>query len=181
MRVPTILILSRSEAAMLLGSAAAPRPAAVLSIRGPHEPRLEVPPDVTHRLELVFDDVDVPVPGDELGALEARARQRWAAQTGRPLVPPSAVDVDRVIVFADELRDVAGPVLFQCQAGMSRSPAAALVCLASWTGPGHEADCVRAVRASRPAAVPHAGLVRMGDAALGRDGALVRALAAVPS
>ncbi len=67
-------------------------------------------------------------------------------------------------------------LLCHCQAGISRSPAAALLCLAAWTGPGRERDCVEQVMQIRPAAVPHMGLVNFGDALLGRQGELVKAV-----
>jgi predicted protein tyrosine phosphatase len=67
-------------------------------------------------------------------------------------------------------------VLFTCAAGISRSPAAALICLAAWSAPGEEENCVRELRRVRPAAMPHRDLVRFGDEILGRGARLLRAL-----
>ena len=61
---------------------------------------------------------------------------------------------------------------------MSRAPAAALLCLAAWAGPGAEAECVEAVLRLRRGAVPHVGLVRFADALLGRGGKLTDAVMA---
>ncbi len=61
---------------------------------------------------------------------------------------------------------------------MSRAPAAALICLAAWGGPGTEAACVEEVLRLRRGAVPHAGLVRLADQLLGRGGRLCDALSA---
>ena len=53
--------------------------------------------------------------------------------------------------------------------------------MAAWLGPGRERDAVGAVLAARSGARPLRGFVALGDAALGRGGELVRALAAATS
>jgi predicted protein tyrosine phosphatase len=66
-------------------------------------------------------------------------------------------------------------ILCHCGGGMSRAPAAALICLAAWRGPGSEADCVTEILKLRRGAAPHRGLVRFADEVLGRRGRLVHA------
>jgi predicted protein tyrosine phosphatase len=61
---------------------------------------------------------------------------------------------------------------------MSRAPAAALICLSVWRGPGTEAHCVAEILKLRRGAVPHIELVRFADDVLGRQGKLVGAVAA---
>jgi predicted protein tyrosine phosphatase len=107
------------------------------------------------------------------------ARRRWAEQNGLVEVAPTADDVAAIIGFAEAVRATDDLVLCHCGGGMSRAPAAALVCLAVWRGPGAEVDCVHDVLTLRRGAVPHAGLVRLADERLGHGGKLVEALEAM--
>ena len=59
MRHPRLVILGYSEAGMFLRGTPAPNVAGIISIHGDREFRVEA--DVPHRLDLVFDDVEVPV------------------------------------------------------------------------------------------------------------------------
>jgi predicted protein tyrosine phosphatase len=160
---------------MLMRSADAGNVKAVISIHGAHEFPIEAT-GVPHQLVLQFDDIDSPDPSDRAGFYRFWARQQWAKQSGRPLTPPTPREAGAIIDFARSLQDVDGIVLCQCGAGMSRSPAAALLCLAAWTEKGHEQYCVEQLARIRPAAVPLISLVRMGDTILARDGILVRAV-----
>ena len=175
MHHPTLQILGYSEAAMYLRRAARPEVAAIISIHGRREFGVEA--DGVSRLDLTFDDVDVPVPGDMLGLQIAMSRKRWAEENGLFEVAPASSDAASIIAFAREIQNISGNVLCHCGGGMSRAPAAALICLAVWRGPDCEADCVAEVFRLRRGAVPHAGLVRFADELLGRGGRLVAALA----
>ena len=175
---PPLVVLGYSEAAMFLRRRPAP-PLAVISIHGGRE--FAVDADCPRRLDLTFDDVDEPQPGDAMGLLKTQARRRWAAQNGLVETPPTQSDAAAIVTFAEGLRGANGTILCHCAGGMSRAPAAALICLATWAEPGAEAACVEAVRRLRQGAVPHAGLVRYADHLLGRGGALVSALGAAMS
>jgi predicted protein tyrosine phosphatase len=172
-RHPSILALGYSQASMLLR-----RPqhgvTAIISVCGAREHRVEA--GVPHRLDLCFDDVDVPDHADVESMLRSSARSHAAQQTGLHLTPPSLEDARRIIDFARAIRDVDGAVLCQCGAGISRSTAAALICLATWTGPGAERACVDELLRVCPAASPHPDLVGFGDELLGRNGQLLIAL-----
>ena len=91
--------------------------------------------------------------------------------------PPTIDDAKAIIEFASSLADVSGTVLCQCQGGVSRSGAAALLCLATWTSGGDERYCMGELLRVRPCAAPLRGLVAFGDTLLGRGGKLVEALA----
>jgi predicted protein tyrosine phosphatase len=171
---PPLVVLGYSEAGMFLRCAAGADVRAILSIHGYREFGAEAV--VPHRLDLRFDDVDVADPADVETAYRVAARRRWAEQNGLIQVPPTREDVEQIIAFARAVRDVDGSVLVHCAGGVSRAPAAALVCLATWAGPGTEAECVRQIQSLRPAAVPHMGVVRLADALLGRGGRLSGAL-----
>ena len=147
----------------------------IISIHGRREFAVEA--TMHHRLDLLFDDIEVAAPVDEIGLLRMVARRRWAEQNGLAETPPTPAHVKAIIEFAQAIREAKGVLLCQCGGGMSRSPAAALVCLATWTDPGDEQVCVQEVLRLRPAAVPHRGLIRFADDLLGRAGKLNAALA----
>jgi predicted protein tyrosine phosphatase len=163
-----------SEAAMFLRATPVPNVGAVISIHGRREFGVEA--DVPHRLDLEFDDVEVPEAGDVLALGRAAGRKRWAEQNGLVEVAPAMADAAAIIRFAETVGGIDGIVLCHCGGGMSRAPAAALVCLAVWLGAGREAQAVEHVRTVRRGAVPHVGLVRFADELLGRGGRLVGAL-----
>jgi predicted protein tyrosine phosphatase len=172
---PSLYVLGYSEAGMLLRQPETANVQAVLSIHGQHEHPLDAP-GVSARLLLQFDDAESGNRGDSLDAARMRWRQRDAAEIGLTLNPPTVDHARSIIEFARSIQTLDGALLCQCAGGISRSPAAALLCLAAWTGPGHEDTCVERLLAIRPSAVPHAGLVEFGDQILGRGGALAAAL-----
>ena len=174
LRSPSVMALGYSAAAMFLRGAEAARVGAVISIYGCNEFPLDAP-SVPHRLALQFDDIDPPDKSDEVAFHRSWVQQKWAAETGRPLRPPTIDDARAIVDFAGRIREVEGIVLCQCGAGMSRSPAAALICLAAWSGAGRERECVAEVMRVRPGATPLIGLVRLGDEVLGLGGRWVSA------
>jgi predicted protein tyrosine phosphatase len=155
-----------------------PRPniGGIISIHGSREFGVEA--HSPHRLDLVFDDVEVAAPADVLAMQRAMSRRRWAEQNGLAEVAPVRADAEAITRFADEVRNTDGVVLCHCGGGMSRAPAAALICLCVWRGAGCEDECVAEVLKLRRGAVPHAGLVRFADNLLSRNGKLIAALAA---
>lgn len=167
-------IFGCSEAAMFLRGR--PNVAAIISIHGSREFGVEA--DVAPRLDLTFDDVEVAVPSDVMLIERAMSRKRWAEQNGLIEVAPVSADAASIIEFAERIRNAEGIVLCHCGGGMSRAPAAALICLAVWRGPGIERDCVEEIFRLRRGAVPHVGLARFADILLGRKGKLVESLAA---
>ncbi|HKQ49791.1 MAG TPA: hypothetical protein VJZ71_17080 [Phycisphaerae bacterium] len=172
---PSILILGYSEAAMYLRQPEAAHVSAIVAIHGQREYSVETS-RATHALVLQFDDSEAPDETD----LEQRARygirRREAAEIGVILNPPTEEHARSIIEFARRVGAINGVMLFQCLAGISRSPAAALLCLAEWTGAGHEHECVEHILKLRPAAQPHRDLVRFGDKILAREGRLLSAL-----
>lgn len=104
-------------------------------------------------LRLSFEDLDDAHPG------------LWVATAG---------DVAAILAFGRE--HAALSILAHCQAGVGRSPAAALAILADRMGPGREADALASLLAQRPESCPNRLVARLADAALGRGGALMSAL-----
>jgi predicted protein tyrosine phosphatase len=171
---PSIIVLGYSEAGMLLLRPDAARVKAIISIHGKHEYGVEC--DVAHRLDLNFDDVEAPDHSDPISAYHTILRNRWDAEHGLTRRPPTVDDALAIIDFAGSIKDVDGIVLCHCGGGVSRAPAAALLCLATWTREGHERSCVERVLKVRPCASPHRDLVRFGDELLNRGGRLVAAV-----
>ena len=148
---------------------------AILSICGHREFPIDMP-EIEKKLILHFDDIEPPDPDDSLSMYRHWARQKWAKENGLILQAPVPGDAQRIIDFARATSEANGTVLFQCQGGTSRSPAAALICLATWLGDGQEQNVVELLLRARPSAVPLRGLVGFGDTLLNREGRLLRAL-----
>jgi predicted protein tyrosine phosphatase len=111
-------------------------------------------------LDLYFGDVTSKADADQYGTL-----------------PPTAKDVRQAVTFMVEAwREGSSLVLVHCDHGASRSPALAYVAVAHLLGPGAEAEALEAVLAIRPCAVPNSLVVRLGDALLKRQGALIEPL-----
>jgi predicted protein tyrosine phosphatase len=84
-------------------------------------------------------------------------------------------DIQRIIELAKHLRSYSGKVLIHCEAGVSRSTAAALIIYACWLGPGREHEAMERVIAQRPYAIPNRRMVKFADSLLQLGGRLVQA------
>ena len=148
----TIEVTSRPEAGDILSSPH--RCAEIACLVSIGEPHNELPAgyeNVPRKLRLLFADVLT-----DLGATED--------------------DVRRIIRLAEGLRGGTGKVLIHCEAGVSRSAAAALIMYACWLGPGREREAIEAVRAQRPIAAPNRRMVDLADRLLHRGRRLVAVL-----
>ena len=85
-------------------------------------------------------------------------------------------DIRQIITLAHDLQSVGGRVLIHCEAGVSRSSAAALIMYACWLGPGQEHEAMTRVLAQRPIAIPNRRMVELADKLLDREGRLVSVL-----
>lgn len=135
---------------------------------------------VTHVLSLLAPENPEPVAFAGYAAhrrLELRFHDIIEPEPGR--VAPQREDVERLLAFG---RGVAerplAHLLVHCQAGVSRSTAATALILAQ-ARPQLAADAVfAAIAALRPRAWPNLRIIELGDALLGRGGALVAAAGA---
>jgi predicted protein tyrosine phosphatase len=93
---------------------------------------------------------------------------------------PTRDDVDLLLAFGRELASEPGShLLIHCHAGVSRSTAAAALILAQ-AHPGRTAsEALDRVAALRPQAWPNLRMLELGDAILGRDGAIIAAASAI--
>jgi predicted protein tyrosine phosphatase len=153
-----LVIASRTRPASILSSPTKRRDLRYLiSIGGPSEPPPAGLRNVAMRLRLVFEDETDPARGG-----------------------PAAHDVERIVAFARSVDFGAGGLLVHCQAGVSRSAAAAVIVLAVRFGPGTERAAVAFVRRSSPDARPNRWMLQLADEALGRCDALVAAWSSAP-
>ena len=133
------------------------QPSHLVSLASPGHvdaPLVHAPP---HRLDLRFNDIAEPREG---------------------LTPPTEADVAALLAFA-ETWDGTQPLLIHCWAGVSRSTAAAYVVACARSKPGREQDWAARLRVAAPTATPNALIVALADRQLNRDGAMVRAVAAI--
>jgi predicted protein tyrosine phosphatase len=153
---PTIVVLPRHKASKYLMSESRRRlVTCVVSIGEPGE---KVPAGygrVPRRLRLEFADID------------------WE---GAGQLPATAHDIRRLIEFAGVVRAAGGTTLVHCEAGISRSTAAAYILHAVLLGTGQEREALQATLAAVPDGRPNRWMVRLADEALGSDGRLVQAL-----
>jgi len=91
---------------------------------------------------------------------------------------PAQDHVDRLIAFGRGW-DARAPMLVHCWAGVSRSTASAYTILCDRAGRGSEREIAQALRERAPHAQPNRLIVRLADEALGRGGAMVRAVEAI--
>jgi len=89
---------------------------------------------------------------------------------------PTERDVQQLLAFAGGIVSAPGTVLVHCQAGISRSSAAAYIIHAVALGPGQEEAALDRVYRERDIATPNRRMVTIADRLLGREGSLMRAL-----
>ena len=115
------------------------------------------------RLELRFHDVIEPEPPEPHMVR---------------LLPPERGHVDQILAFGRSLTDEggAGHLLVHCHAGVSRSTASMALILAQARPDETAAKIFDTVLAIRPRAWPNLRILEFGDAMLGRQGELTRAV-----
>ena len=148
-----ILITGRSEAGRILSSSSETQSIAyVVSIGAV----TETPPagfrNVRHRLRLVFED--------------AVAKQ---------LGGPARHDVESLVAFAREIDLSKGRLLVHCQAGVSRSAAAASIILATTLGSGHETEIAEFLGRLFPHCRPNRLMLALAGEVLNTGDALEKA------
>jgi predicted protein tyrosine phosphatase len=122
--------------------------------------------------------VSIGDPYDDLPAGYHAFGRKLRLLIGDVLTEDGATDEDvrSIIALAECLRADTGTVLVHCEAGVSRSSAAALIMYACWLGPGCEREAMTRVLAQRPIAAPNRRMVQIGDRLLQREGRLLEAL-----
>jgi predicted protein tyrosine phosphatase len=154
--VPVIDIVPRVRVSeMLLSESQGSSIGCVVSIGDPGQRRPSGLERVARRLRLEFHDV---------------------LENSEFDTAPCTADVERLIRFAEASASTELRVLVHCEAGISRSTAAALILYAVWLGPGSEEDAAARVFSTVPYARPNRTMVRIADDLLQRQGALLAAV-----
>ena len=147
-----IEICSRQEAGEILSSPSRRKNVVMLvSIGEAHDPAPAGFRNVKPRLRFLFADTN-----DEGG--------------------PTVDDVQRLIRTAESMAGRSGRVVIHCQAGISRSTAAATIFHAVLLGEGREDEAIARVLAAREFAIPNRRMILLADEILGRDGRLIAAV-----
>src|SRR5215471_8936262 len=89
---------------------------------------------------------------------------------------PTELDVQTLIELAQRLNRAPGKILIHCEAGVSRSTAAALIMYTSLLGSDSEPEAMRRLIRQRPIARPNRRMVEIADRMLGRGGRLIGVL-----
>ena len=90
-------------------------------------------------------------------------------------VAPSAGHIEQVLNFVRGW-DRRAPLVVHCYAGISRSTASAFAAVCALNPHRDELSIARQIRAASPIASPNRLIVSLADAALGREGRMLRAL-----
>jgi predicted protein tyrosine phosphatase len=93
------------------------------------------------------------------------------------LIAPDAVMLRAILDFGRE-GVTERPLLIHCWAGISRSSAAAYA-IACYRNPGFEADIADELRRRSPVVTPNRLMVQLADDLLGRNGAMIDAIARI--
>jgi len=129
------------------------RPRYVVSLLQPDfQPETPAEIDPAHHHRAVIDDIEDPLPGRIL---------------------PGSSHIEALIAFLQQA-DRDASMLIHCWAGISRSPATALVALAL-DAPGRELEAAQLLRRAAPHVQPNPRVIALADEILGRGGALVEA------
>lgn len=148
---PTVIIASRTQAERLLMSKSPGLPIRhMISIGAPGDP-------VPAGFELCANGI----------------RLEFFDDTGD--IGPQRGHVEKVIDFGRRVQHAGGKLLVHCEAGISRSSAAALTVFATWLGVGKEQEAVDKTYAAQPHAWPNSQLVEHADELLERGGGLIAA------
>jgi predicted protein tyrosine phosphatase len=175
MNAPSIIVASRMQATVMLSDEYEQSFDAIISIGSQGDSPCPGFESVSARLRLEFDDVSSSqrIPEDEarqwynasLDALGASKQQG-----------PQKHHIESIIKFATEIQGTQGTLLCHCEAGISRSSAAAMMCLAVWLGPNQEQSAAQHLYNIRPVAQPHRDMILFADQLLERNGELSKAV-----
>jgi predicted protein tyrosine phosphatase len=135
---------------------------------------------VTHVLSILDPGAPVPPDFEAFGAHERLELRFHDIIEERPdMLCPDPGHIERLLQFAQQLRDeprADAHVLVHCHAGVSRSPASAILILAKLHPEVSPAEVVARLLRDRPHVWPNLRMIEIGDELLGRRGEIVSAV-----
>ena len=132
----------------------------------------------SHLLTWLQDEIVVETPRLILPERHIRFHIHDISEPLPGYVQPGREHIDQLIEFALDWGG-RGPIVVHCWAGISRSTAAAYTALCAINPEASEALIATRLRHASPTAYPNRLMIRLADAALGRDGRMVRAVEAI--
>jgi predicted protein tyrosine phosphatase len=132
----------------------------------------------THRVIIADPRRDAPFPGIGQDGDHLHLAFHDAAEPAPNTVLAAEKQIAALIDFAHAWGGNR-PLVVNCYAGQSRSPAVLIIVLATLY-PGRERQIVEMVSAGAPHAVPNRHVVDLGDRLLVCDGRLIEAVTAMP-
>jgi predicted protein tyrosine phosphatase len=132
----------------------------------------------SHVLTIMANVAQVERPRTVLEANHLRVQVDDITEAMDGFVAPSDAHVAQVLDFVRGW-DRKAPMVIHCYAGISRSTASAFAAACLLNPDRDEVSIARQIRAASPSAYPNRLIVSLADAALGREGRMVRALDAI--
>ena len=134
--------------------------------------------NASHLLTWLQDEIIVETPRLILPERHIRFHIHDISEPLPGYVQPGREHIDQLIEFALDWGG-RGPIVVHCWAGISRSTAAAYTALCA-INPGASEDLIAVrLRQASSTAYPNRLMIRLADAALGRQGRMVRAVEAI--
>ena len=132
----------------------------------------------SHLLTWLQDEIVVETPRMILPDRHIRFHIHDISEPLAGCVMPGREHIDQLIDFALDWGGH-GPIVVHCWAGISRSTAAAYTALCAINPDASEELIARRLRAASPTAFPNRLMIRLADAALGRQGRMMRAIESI--
>jgi predicted protein tyrosine phosphatase len=134
--------------------------------------------NASHLLTWLQDEIVVETPRLIAPDRHIRFRIHDIAEPLPGHVAPGREHIEQLIEFALDWGG-RGPIVVHCWAGISRSTAAAYTALCAINPDASEALIAERLREASPTAYPNRLMIRLADAALGRQGRMVRAVESI--
>ena len=132
----------------------------------------------SHLLTCLQDEIVVETPALIKPECHVRLHVDDISQPMLGYVAPNEQHVASLIDFALAWGG-RGPLVVHCWAGISRSTAAALISLCALNPKAPELLIARCLREASPTAYPNRLMIRLADAALGRNGRIINAVESI--
>lgn len=138
-------------------------------------PRVVAEAGASHLLTCLQEELLVETPEPIKSGNHLRLHVHDIAEPLPGHIAPNEEHVVRLLEFVEQWRGE-GPMVVHCWAGISRSTAAAYTALCSLNPNLSEELIAAQLRNASPTAYPNRLIVRLADAALGRNGRMVAAI-----
>lgn len=154
------------------------RPGSIIVTSLRDAPSQSVQHRATHVIGILGPEAEHPVFGTVTGERHLRLSFHDVAAATPGLAAPRVDDMSKLLAFLMDWNG-ASPLLIHCWAGISRSTATGYIATCLLRPLEDEMALARELRLASPSATPNPLLVSLADAALGREGRMKAAMAAI--